>query len=57
MTNATISVVDVTGKIVKTSIINGLTSTLNTTDLNSGIYYVTIADGTSVSTKKVVIKK
>jgi hypothetical protein len=56
-TNATISVVDVAGKVVKTSSINGLTSTINASDLTNGVYYVTITDGTSVATEKVVIKK
>ena len=52
-----ISVVDVAGKVVKTSTINGLTSTINASDLTNGVYYVTITDGTSVATEKVVIKK
>jgi hypothetical protein len=56
-TNATISVVDVAGKVVKTSSINGLTSTINASDLTNGVYYVTITDGTSIATEKVVIKK
>jgi hypothetical protein len=56
-TSATISVIDVTGKVVKTSSMNGLTSSVNTSGLMSGVYYVTITDGTSVATEKVVIKK
>ncbi|MFM7681652.1 MAG: T9SS type A sorting domain-containing protein, partial [Bacteroidota bacterium] len=56
-TNATISVVDVAGKVVKTASINGLTSSINAADLTNGVYYVTITDGTSVATEKVVIKK
>lgn len=55
--NATISVVDVAGKVVKTSSINGMTSSINASDLTNGIYYVTIAEGNSTSTQKVVIKK
>jgi hypothetical protein len=54
---ATINVVDVTGKVVKTSTINGTTTSINTAGLSSGVYYVNITDGTSVSTEKVVIKK
>ncbi|MBM3184913.1 MAG: T9SS type A sorting domain-containing protein [Bacteroidetes bacterium] len=56
-TNATISVVDVAGKVVKTASIDGLTSSINATDLTNGVYYVTITDGTSVATEIVVIKK
>lgn len=55
--NATISIVDLTGKVVKTSSMNGLTTAVNTSGLNNGIYYVTITDGTSIATEKVVIKK
>ncbi len=56
-TNATISVVDVAGKVVKTSTINGLNTSINASDLTNGVYYVTITDGTSIATEKVVIKK
>lgn len=55
--NARISIVDLTGKVVKTSSINGLTTAVNTAGLNNGIYYVTITDGASIATEKVVIKK
>ena len=57
MLNASITILDLTGKVVKTSSMNGLTSSVNTSDLMSGVYYVTITDGTSVATEKVVIKK
>jgi hypothetical protein len=56
-TNATISVVNVAGKVVKTSTINGLNTSINASDLTNGVYYVTITDGTSIATEKVVIKK
>jgi hypothetical protein len=57
MLNATISVTDLTGKVVKTSTINGLPASVNTSGLNNGIYYVTITNGNSTSTQKVVITK
>jgi hypothetical protein len=57
MLNATVSLSDLTGKVVKTSTINGLTASVNTSGLNNGIYYVTITDGNSSSTQKVVITK
>jgi hypothetical protein len=57
MLNATISLTDLTGKVVKTSTINGLTASVNTSGLNNGIYYVTITNGNSTSTQKVVITK
>jgi hypothetical protein len=57
MLNAAVTVSDLTGKVVKTSTINGITSSVNTSGLNSGIYYVTITEGNSTSTQKVVIRK
>jgi hypothetical protein len=57
MLNAVITISDLTGKVVKTSTINGLTASVNTSGLNSGIYYVTITEGSSTSTQKVVIRK
>ena len=57
MLNAAITISDLTGKVVKTSTINGLTASVNTSGLNSGIYYVTISEGNSTSTQKVVIRK
>ena len=57
MLNAAVTISDLTGKVVKTSTINGLTASVNTSGLNSGIYYVTITEGSSTSTQKVVIRK
>jgi hypothetical protein len=56
-TTATISIVDLAGKVVKTSSMNGLTTSINTSELSNGVYHVTITDGTTVATEKVVIKK
>ena len=55
--SATLSLLDVSGKVVKTQVLNGLSTSISTASLNSGVYIVTINDGTSVSTQKVVIKK
>ncbi|MFM7666576.1 MAG: T9SS type A sorting domain-containing protein [Bacteroidota bacterium] len=57
MLNAVVTISDLTGKVVKTSSINGLTASVNTSGLNNGIYYVTITEGNSTSTQKVVIRK
>jgi hypothetical protein len=57
MLNAAVTISDLTGKVVKTSSINGLTASVNTSGLNNGIYYVTITEGNSTSTQKVVIRK
>jgi hypothetical protein len=55
--SATITLLDVSGKVVRTQALNGISTSINTASLNSGVYFVTINDGTSVSTQKVVIKK
>ena len=54
---ATLTLLDVSGKVVKIQALNGISTSINTASLNSGVYFVTINDGTSVSTQKVVIKK
>ncbi len=56
-TNAIISITDIAGKVVKTGSINGMTTSLNSSELTNGVYHVTISDGTSISIEKVVIKK
>ena len=55
--SATLTLLDVSGKVVRTQSLNGISTSINTASLNSGVYFVTINDGTSVSTQKVVIKK
>jgi len=55
--SASLTLLDVSGKVVKTQALNGISTSINTASLNSGVYFVTINDGTSVSTQKVVIKK
>jgi len=55
--SATLTLLDVSGKVVRTHALNGISTSINTASLNSGVYFVTINDGTSVSTQKVVIKK
>ena len=55
--NATITLLDISGKVVRTQALNGISTSINTASLNSGVYFVTINARTSVSTQKVVIKK
>ncbi|MFM7668440.1 MAG: T9SS type A sorting domain-containing protein, partial [Bacteroidota bacterium] len=45
------------GKLVKSTELNGLSTTINTTGLNNGVYYVTVSNGSATSTEKVVVKK
>lgn len=51
--NTTIKITDVTGKIVLNQI---LKSQINISNLNQGLYIVTVNDGNSTSSKKLIIK-
>jgi hypothetical protein len=57
LTEGMITITDVAGKLVKTLELNGLSTSFNTSELNNGVYYVTLSNGTSTSTEKVVVKK
>ena len=57
LTEGTITLSDVAGKLVKTTSLSGLSTSLNTAGLNNGVYYVTVSNGTTTSTEKVVIKR
>jgi len=55
--NAVITISDLAGKVVSTSSSNGISTSVSTANLNSGVYLVNVTIGNSTSTQKVVIKK
>jgi hypothetical protein len=55
--DALISISDITGKILKTTEINGLTTKLFSGDLSCGVYHVIINDGSGISNSKLIIKE
>lgn len=55
--NAVISIIDLAGKTISTTSTNGVSTSVSTTSLNSGVYFVSVTIGNSTSTQKVVIKK
>jgi hypothetical protein len=55
--NAVITISDLAGKVVSTSSSNGISTSISTANLNSGVYLVNVTIGNSTSTQKVVIKK
>lgn len=57
ITEGTITLSDVAGKLVKTTNLSGLSTSMNTAGLNNGVYYLTVSNGTTTSTEKVVIKR
>jgi len=50
----TAEVLDITGKVVITESINGNKTTLNTTGLNNGVYFVRINNGENMITKRLI---
>ncbi|MFZ4797465.1 MAG: T9SS type A sorting domain-containing protein [Bacteroidia bacterium] len=50
----TAEVLDITGKVVITETINGNKTTLNTSSLNNGVYFVRISNGENVITKRLI---
>jgi hypothetical protein len=55
--NAVITISDLAGKVVSTSSSNGISTSVSTANLNSGVYLINVTIGNSTSTQKVVIKK
>jgi hypothetical protein len=55
--NAVITISDLAGKVVSTTTSNGISTSVSTAGLNSGVYMVNVTIGNSTSTQKVVIKK
>ncbi|MCU0432614.1 MAG: T9SS type A sorting domain-containing protein [Bacteroidia bacterium] len=58
-TNLQVMITDMSGRVVNTANLNGVTSsyvTFNTLNLSNGIYNVTINDGKSAITRKVLIQ-
>lgn len=56
--NATITITDLTGQAVEvmnTNVVKGLNATkVNVRDLNAGAYFITVVNGTEVSTQRVI---
>ena len=55
--NGSVSILNVTGKEVMTSTVNGAQHSLSTDGLSSGVYYVKVNDGMTSQIAKVVVKK
>jgi hypothetical protein len=53
---AEVSIADLNGRIVKSSILNPNDQRLTTNDLQPGVYFVKVAEGEKVFTKKLIIR-
>ncbi len=56
-TSAVITISDLAGKVVNTTSTVGVSTSVSTVGLNSGVYFVNVTIGNTTSTQKVVIKK
>lgn len=56
-TSAVITISDLAGKVVNTTSTVGVSTSVSTAGLNSGVYFVNVTIGNTTSTQKVVIKK
>ncbi|MEN9302102.1 MAG: hypothetical protein RL264_531 [Bacteroidota bacterium] len=56
-TNGSVVITDLSGKTVATSTIEGNMTAVSTSNLNNGVYMVTVTTGNSTTTEKVVIRK
>jgi len=56
-TNASVSVMNVAGKEVMSTTINGTQTSFSTVSLSNGVYFVKVDNGASTQIKKIVVKK
>ena len=54
--SVSISLIDSKGVVLVSEKMNGFTKSLNTSKLSSGIYFLQLTDGNTISTKKIMIK-
>jgi hypothetical protein len=57
LNNASISILDLNGKELKSTKLSGIESKINTSDLISGVYFVRVSNGNISKTEKLIIKK
>jgi hypothetical protein len=55
--NGTVSIINIAGKEVLSATVNGAQTSISTTTLSSGVYYVQVNNGNSTQIDKIVIKK
>ena len=56
MTEGTIQIIDLTGKVVANQTVNGFATAFNTTALTNGIYTVILTNGSTVETRKFIVQ-
>ena len=56
MTEGTIQIIDLTGKVVANQTVNGVATAFNTTALTYGIYTVILTNGSTIETRKFIVQ-
>jgi hypothetical protein len=56
MTEGSIQILDLTGKVVASATVNSASTALNTSALTNGMYTVILSNGTSVETRKFIVQ-
>ena len=56
-TNASVSVISMSGKEVMTSTVNGTQASFSTKGLSNGVYMIKVSDGSNVQMTKVIVRK
>jgi hypothetical protein len=56
ITEGSIQIIDLTGKVVANQTVNGAATAFNTTALTNGMYTVILTNGTTVETRKFIVQ-
>ncbi|MFM6934384.1 MAG: T9SS type A sorting domain-containing protein [Flavobacteriales bacterium] len=56
MTEGSVQIIDLTGKVVANQTVNGVTTAINTTTLTNGMYTVILTNGSAVETRKFIVQ-
>ncbi len=56
LTEGTIQIIDLTGKVVANQTVNGVATAFNTTTLTNGMYTVILTNGSTVETRKFIVQ-
>ncbi|MFM7663946.1 MAG: T9SS type A sorting domain-containing protein, partial [Bacteroidota bacterium] len=51
-----VALYDLNGRLVQSVVVNGVSTSLNVTGMNGGLYLVSVATNTGVYTKRVIVK-
>jgi hypothetical protein len=56
MTEGSIQIIDLTGKVVANQAVNGVATVFNTSALTNGMYTVILTNGSTVETRKFIVQ-